>query len=510
MKLSIYDFFEQTASKNGEKIAVIENGQSWNFGELKRDSLGMAAEIIKKVETKNVVVGVLLKKSYSLVCADLAITASGCAYMNLDYKSPIERIRAIISNVEPSLIITDGHGAKMLAGIGKERLPQLIVLDGGNTQEPTVSVEAELREYRRNIIDTDPYCLINTSGSTGTPKAVVLNHRSFVDFITWSSFEFSFDGSEIMGSLSPAIFDIFSFELCLLSFKGASLCLIDDQLSPFPAKILEIVADQRVNFIFWVPTIMVNMVNLGLLDRFSLPDLRMVWFAGEVFPTVSFNKWFDRLPHTKFVNLYGPIEITLDCTYYLVPNRIDDDMPIPMGVACKNTSLIILNEDDSETKDGDIGELCVRGTSLAMGYYNNPEATEKAFVQNPLNGSYPEIIYKTGDLVTRIGGLYYFRGRADTLIKHLGYRIELSEVEHSILTAMKEVDNVCVVYVADRKEIVAYCDLKTTITIQEFRAKLKNFLPNYMIPSKIVEVESLQMNANGKIDRLVYKKLSEK
>ena len=510
MKVSMYDFFEQTAKENKDKTAVIENGQTWTFSQLERDCHGIAAQIIEKSSMTNSVIGVLLKKSYSLIAADLAITASGCAYMNLDYKSPPERISSIINNVKPALIITDAQGAELLSSISGEIVPQLIVLGSDKIEAPVHSSAASFRRHRQNVIDTDPYCLINTSGSTGTPKAVVLNHMSFVDFVSWSISEFDFDGSEIMGSLSPTIFDIFSYELCLLGFKGVTLCLIDDQLSPFPAKILEIIEEYRVNFIFWVPTIMVNIANLGLLDKFSLPDLKMVWFAGEVFPTTYFNKWFDRLPNAKFVNLYGPIEITLDCAYHVVTSRIPDENPIPIGAGCKNTDLILLNDDGSETRDGDIGQLCVRGISLAMGYYNNPEATEKAFVPNPLNKNYPEIIYKTGDLVTRSDGLYYFKGRADTLIKHLGYRIELAEIEHSILSGMNEVRNVCVGYSTDRKEIIAYCELDRSITIQEFRMRLRNILPTYMIPAKLVEVEKMAMNTNGKIDRLVYKRLSEK
>jgi amino acid adenylation domain-containing protein len=509
MHVSIYDFFEQTARENEDKTAIIDNNQSFSFSQLEADCHNLACKIVEKSYEVNVVIGVLLKKSYPLVVSNLAITASGCAYMNLDYKSPPERLRSIIENVNPTIIITDSEGAKSLRNIFDNLIPGIILYDENEHSLADIVSIDDLRKRREKIIDTDPYCLINTSGSTGTPKSVILNHKSFVDFLNWSVLEFDFNGSEIMGSLSPPIFDIYSFELCLLSFQASTICLIDDKLSPFPAKILEIVEEHKVNFIFWVPTIMVNIVNLGLLDKFSLENLKTVWFAGEVFPTAYFNKWFDQLPNTKFVNLYGPIEITLDCSYHVINDRIPDDQPIPIGRRCKNTDLIVLNDDGTETKEGDIGELCVRGTSLAMGYYNNPEATKKAFIINPLNKKYPEIIYKTGDLVSRSDELYYFKGRADTLVKHLGYRIELAEIEHSISSNIKEVRNVCVIYVAEKKEIIAYCELKSHLTIKDFRIRLRNVLPSYMIPAKLVEVEKMSMNTNGKIDRLVYKRLSQ-
>ena len=510
MQTSIYQYFEETAHKYRDKAAIIEDNRTWSFAELEQAVHTMAGKILENPAPANSVVAVLLKKSYTLTVCDLAITAVGCAYMNLDYKSPAERIGKIINTVRPSLVITDAQGLTLLETIPDQTISVSIVLACEDCTVPLPPTAGNPgRKRLESIIDTDPYCLINTSGSTGTPKGVVLNHRSFVDFVEWSASTLGVDGEEIVGSLSPAIFDIFSYELCMLAFNGSTIYLIDDRLSPFPAKILQVLEKQRVSFIFWVPTIMVNIANLGLLERFSLPDLKMVWFAGEVFPTAHFNKWFDRFTHTKFVNLYGPIEITLDCTYYLISDRIPDDQPIPMGSPCRNTALLVLKEDGSEAEDGEIGELHVRGTSLAMGYYNNPEQTEKAFVQNPLNNNYPEVIYKTGDLVTRQNDLYYFKGRADTMIKHLGYRIELAEIEHSILAAMDEVKNVCVVYAAERKEIIAYCEMSPGLTFQDFRTKLMRNLPTYMIPGKLVQVEQMPMNPNGKIDRLHFRKLSQ-
>jgi non-ribosomal peptide synthetase component F len=334
----------------------------------------------------------------------------------------------------------------------------------------------------------------------------VLNHRSFFDFMAVSNERFGFNGSEIIGSLSPIVFDIFDFELCMLMVNGSQLVLLDAFLAAFPVRLLEMMANNHVNFIFWVPSIMVTIANMGLLDKVALPDLKLVWFAGEVFPTKQFLVWYDKLTHTKFANLYGPIEITLDCTYYAVEKRPDEKEPLPIGIPYRNTDILLLNDDNQECKIGEEGELCVRGTSLAMGYYNNPEKTAAAFTQNPLNTSYPEIIYRTGDIAyMREDGNIIFNGRKDSLIKHMGYRIELGEIEHVICNDLKLVKYCCAVYQYAKKEIVLYYENGNVLTGKEFRSALSKVFPAYMIPSVFIKLEALPRNTNGKIDRLLLK-----
>ena len=233
--------------------------------------------------------------------------------MNLDVKTPNERIRNIIEAIHPYTIITDHKYSSILENID---IP--IILIDSIIDEDLLVDENILNNSISTLIDTDPICIINTSGSTGTPKGVILNHRSFIDFILRSNEIFHFDGAEIMGCLSPMVFDIFDFELCMMMAYGSKMVLLDAMLASFPVRLLETITKFQVNFLFWVPSIMVNIANMLLLDNFPLPDLKLVWFVGEVFPTKQFLYWYDKLTDTVFVNLYGPIEITLDCTYYII------------------------------------------------------------------------------------------------------------------------------------------------------------------------------------------------
>jgi acyl-coenzyme A synthetase/AMP-(fatty) acid ligase len=288
----------------------------------------------------------------------------------------------------------------------------------------------------------------------------------------------------------------------MLISKGSCIVVLPENMAAFPIKILEEMKRTNVSFIFWVPTIMVNIANMDLLAKVNLEALQLVWFAGEVFPTKQFNYWKRKLPQTKFANLYGPIEITLDCTYFIVDRDFEDNEPLPIGIPYRNTDILILTDEDKLASNGQEGELCVRGTSLALGYYNNPEKTAAAFVQNPLNNHYPEIIYRTGDIVTlNDRNEIVFRGRKDTLIKHQGYRIELGEVEHIVVNTLKIVKNACCVYKRDQKEIILYYENNEEIPIVDFRKSLLTTLPKYMIPSVYIRFDEMPRNPNGKIDR---------
>lgn len=508
MKINLLEYFESTVSKNGNKIAVIEGKKNVSFDQLFKKSIIISHEIVSQNDFINNPIAVYLPKSIDSIVSNMGITFSGNTYMNLDVKSPIERTKNIIQLIEPKVIITNEVYLTKIEEICPDYIT-LINIDKIDFNK-VINKKDLLLKYS-DVIDTDPYCIINTSGSTGTPKGVVLNHRSFIDFTEWAIKNLNIGDSEIIGSLSPLVFDIYSFELCMLMTKGSTIVILPESLAAFPAKLLTLMQDHEVSFIFWVPTIMVNISNMDLLSKVSLNKLKSVWFAGEVFPTKQFNYWKEHIENAMFVNLYGPIEITLDCTYYIVERDLQDNEPIPIGYPCRNTDVLILNEENKLVKGNEEGELCVRGSSLAMGYYNNPEKTSLAFTQNPLNNSYPEIIYRTGDIVFyNDRGEIVFKGRIDSLVKHQGYRIELGEIEHVIINTLKLVENGCVVYNKAKKEITLFYESKNELSIADFKKAIGSVLPKYMVPTRYHEIELLPRNTNGKIDRLqLLKKISD-
>ena len=510
MKINLIEYFVETVARFPERNAIVDGERKVSFAELDMLTRRTAGVINQYVDCKNRPIAVYMPKCVEAAVADLAITYSGNAYMNLDVKNPTERLGNIFALIQPVAVITNGKFKAIIEPIATANGAAVINIEDISDDTEVPSQETLLARIS-DLIDTDPYCIINTSGSTGTPKGVVLNHKSFVDFMAQTFDEYRFTEKDVIGSLSPVVFDIWSYELCLLQGKGACIVIIPDTYSAFPVKILQLMQQHQVSYIFWVPTIMVNIANMGLLQQVPIPTLRLCWFAGEVFPTKQFNIWRHSLPQTTFANFYGPIEITLDCVYYTIEREIADDEPIPIGKPFRNTGILILDENDQNiTEANKEGELCIRGTSLAMGYYNNSEKTAAAFVQNPLNHSYPETIYRTGDLVfVNNRGEIVFKGRRDSLIKHMGYRIELGEIEHVIINTLKLVKNGCVVYNHQRKEITLYYEAEKEHTAANFRKSIGNTLPKYMIPVVYHHLPELQRNTNGKIDRLYYSKLVE-
>ena len=355
-------------------------------------------------------------------------------------------------------------------------------------------------EAENRIIDTDILYVLFTSGSTGIPKGVIITHRSVIDYTEWAGETFLFDHDTVIGNQAPFYFDNSVLDIYSTIRNGATLYVIPQMLYSFPIRLLEYIRDNQINTIFWVPTVLSRVADLELLDKCEIDCLEKVLFAGEVMPARQLNAWIRRLPNATFANLYGPTEITVDCTYYIVDRKIRDDESVPIGYACMNSDVMILNEKNELVETNEKGELCVRGSSLSLGYYNNPEKTAAAFVQNPLNNLYHELIYRTGDIVHyNERGEIIYDGRRDSQIKHTGHRIELGEIETAVFSNPK-IRSSCCLHDGSKDQLILF--YVGDIAEDDLRKYLNTLVPEYMLPNIYHKLEIMPLNMNGKIDRV--------
>lgn len=497
MQKSVLEYLYKTAANYPDKVAVHDDKGDITFSQLVCNAQNLAITLQDIVGTREPI-GVYIPKGGQMVTAFAAINMSADFYVPLDTKSPTQRIASILNTLETNVVITDAAHKDLLATFYTSKI---LVID--EYVGKPIPNSFNLR-FERAQIDTDPVYSIFTSGSTGTPKGVVVAHRGVIDYIDWAIDTFAIDSTSVIGNQAPFYFDNSTLDIYLMYATGATLNIIPEINFTFPAKLIDYLNEHKVTFVFWVPFVLVNVANMDILATKKPLYLRDVFFAGEVMPNKHLNYWRKHLPKCRYANLYGPTEITVDCTYYIVDREFSDDEPLPIGIPCRNSDMVILVDRIHLAEKGEQGELCVRGTSLALGYYNNPDKTAEAFIQNPLNKHYPEIIYCTGDIVyqNEYDEIMYV-GRCDSQIKHNGYRIELGEIEVAILGS-DLVDNCCVLYNNKEKKIVLYYQAKNELNIAALRKAIGEKIPKYMLPTIYVREELLQQNTSGKIDRAYY------
>jgi len=491
--INVLDYLNETVEKFPDKPAFVDEKITLTFSSLKQaiDCVGTA--LLHRGYNKEPVL-VYMNKSVQEIAAFMGVIAAGCYYVPIDSEMPAMRIKKIIENCRSRVCIVDKETKLAVADL--EFPGEVLDYDAISSENAD---SEELLRVRENTIDVDPIYIVFTSGSTGVPKGVAACHRSVIDYIEQLSEVLEVNEETIFGNQAPLYFDACLKELYPTIKYGATTYLIPKELFSLPLRLVEYLNDKKINTICWVVSAL-SIISAFKTFKKVLPQyLKVVAFGSEVFAIKQYNLWKEACPNTKFINLYGPTEATGMSCYYVVDRDFAEGEVIPIGKPFRNTQVLLLKEDGTLALDHEEGEIFLRGTCVTLGYYNDPERTAGSFVQNPLQKSYPEIIYKTGDIGKYDdNGNLIFVSRRDNQIKHMGHRIELGEIEAGV----SQIDGIslCGCIYDDKKEkIVLYYTGETTEA--EVINGLKGLLPRYMIPNKVYKLEEMLFTPNGKIDR---------
>ena len=489
---TVLGYLENTASKFPQKTAVMDETGSCTYLELLENSRRIGSALAEKISPR-APVAVFMEKSMDTVFGFFGILWAGGFYSLLSPDLPDQRLIQIRSILAPHAVLTEPSVYERAKRLFPD-IPVFLVRD----LKQEAAKDILLDEIRCEMIDTDPLYVNFTSGSTGIPKGVAVSHRSVKDFIDCFTELFQIGPHDIIGNQAPFDFDVSVKDIYSAVKTGALLVIIPKRLFSNPAALLDFICTHQITTMIWAVSALGLICTFHGLDYKTPHSVNKVLFSGEVMPLPHLHTWMEHLPDAMFVNLYGPTEITCNCTYHIIDRSRSYEKGIPIGKPFPNEQVFLLDGKQKKIQKPHIaGEICVRGTALALGYYHAPEQTAERFAQNPFHNCYPEPIYRTGDLGSyNERGELVFCGRKDFQIKYMGHRIELEEIEKAI-HSVPGVEQCCCVY--DGKRILAF--YSGQIEKMQLSHMLCSKLPAFMLPGKWIRLDRLPLTPNGKTDR---------
>lgn len=495
MYINVLEYLEQSARKHPDVLALRDENSAASYAQCFQRAKAIGSYLIHKGLGRAHApqpIAVLIGRNIDTVIAFWGCVYSGNFYVPIDITMPAARLELMLDTLQPIAVID----ASQSTGV---QLQEAIKY---NEMISHPIDEQALMHMRSRALDIDPLYAIFTSGSTGIPKGVLISHRGVIDLVEQFQTAFAFEPHMVFANQAPFDFDVSVKDIYNAIKHASTVEIIPKKLFVMPAKLVDYLMQRQVNVMIWAVSALRILADFKALSRELKPEgIRYIMFSGEAMPVKTLNYLREQLPGVTYVNLYGPTEITCNCTYYILPDQLVSQTYIPIGKAFANTEVLLVDEQGAVIQtEGVRGEICVCGTCLALGYYRNPEKTQEAFRSHPLISEYPVHMYCTGDIA------YYdhnmdlvFASRKDFQIKHMGHRIELGEIE-AVLNSCEAIRVACCLFDREAEKIVCFyeSDAECTKVLIEH---LKRQLPKYMWPNKYIWFEQLPYNKNGKIDR---------
>ena len=499
--INALEYLEKSAARVPDKIAFADDGRSFTFSELHEGARNVGTFLAGIINRPRERVAVLVDRTAITLLGFFASLEAGCSYVPIDVKMPADRMDDILSQIKPSAILFAEKDRKVA-----DRISSFAPTVCTEEAMETAADDTLLVSVREKVLDIDPAYMIFTSGSTGKPKGIAISHRSLIDFTEWMTEYCGITEDCIMGNQAPFYFDLSVKDIYQTLKNGCTTYILPKKVFLFPMLLVDHINGHGVNTLIWATSAFRLAADSGVFEKKTPDGVRKIILGGESLQAHHVNLWKKAVPSVEIINLYGPTEVTVDCTMFRLTRDYADDEVIPIGKACRNMEVMLLDDDLRPVPAGESGEICVRGAGLALGYFGDPEKTSAAFVQNPLNPYYPDRIYRTGDIgkLDDDGNIIYLC-RRDGQIKHMGYRIELGEIETAV-NAVAGVDSAICFF--DKDEDYIICCVQSTLDTTDaayLTAGVKDRLPKYMMPNVWRVYKRMPSNANGKIDRVAMK-----
>jgi D-alanine--poly(phosphoribitol) ligase subunit 1 len=503
-RFTVGQAFAAVAARHASRPALRMPERTVSYAELDALSNRVARLLAGEGIGRRSVVGIVHAKTVEAYAAMLACLKLGAVYFNLDSTNPAERLTRIFSTCRPQLVMGDDlpEAARSAAAANGARL-----LDFARCAAALAAAAPDPIDCPP-VTGADPAYIMYTSGSTGTPKGATMTHANVLNFGAWAQQRFAITPDDVLTNVNPMYFDNSVFDFYAALLNGAALAPVPRALAAEAQRCVEAVEAAGCTIWFSVPSMLIFLMSMKVLSAERLPRIRTFVFGGEGYPKSELRRLAELFwRRARLVNVYGPTECTCICSARdIEPEDLADDAGLaPLGPVTDNFDFLVLDDDDRPAKPGEVGELWLSGPQVALGYYNDPERTAQSFRPNPVNAAWSERCYRTGDLV-RLGSdgrSLSFVGRKDNQIKHMGYRIELEEIE-AALNRIAGVAQVAVVYKPGKrgfKHIVAYLAGSGLPDAADLPRTLRSVLPDYMIPQRFELRAELPRNANGKVDR---------
>lgn len=492
MNRTILSWVDSTVPCYFDKTLFTDQNGHVTFGEFDSATRAIGSYLAANVPAGSPVV-VMSGRHTGTPAVFVGAVRAGCFYAPIDATMPVSRLNQILGVIQSDILLVDAQFAPLAEKLAFNG--RIVVIE----DILATPVDQSLLDSRAaELLPTSPLYVIFTSGSTGVPKGVITSHESLMNYIDGFCEVMGMEDSDILGNQSPLDYIAAIRDIYIPLKTGASTVIISKNEFSMPSQLFDTLNRHKVTTLCWSVAGVELPVKLGGFAEGKPEYLKKLCFSGSAMPCKYLKVWQENLPDVLYVNQYGPTEATASCTYYVVRDKVDDSTVLPIGKPYANYGILLLDEDHTATAPGQIGEICVMGPVLALGYYRDPERTADAFIQNPLNPNYRELIYKTGDLgCWREDGNLEFHGRKDRQIKHMGHRIELGEIEKTA-GEIAGVTECCALYHKEKELLYLFYtgDAASKEIVLHFRA----VLPAFMVPRKLIQLDAFPRLPNGKLD----------